>query len=296
MATAAAGPARCRNCGEPTGPRYCGHCGQAVERERRTAWALLSELAAEWFSLEGRLFRTLATLWRPGRLTVLNLDGKRAPFLTPMRLYLLASLLLFSSVLTLQPPDVRTVNLTVGGVPLHEADSDGTDAEVNLELFKPGQVSTRVLSLDEQVERLRSRPPQEVVDTLFASLRRVLPAALILCLPLLGLVLKLLYIRTGTLYADHLVFAVHFQSALFVVLAVAWLIVFLFGLGLIVSLPLYVAVLFLMLLVYLPLALRHVYRQGRWLTALKTVLLVMGYFRLLGLALGLSYLWAMWRL
>lgn len=285
-------PERCRNCGEPTGPRFCGHCGQAVERGRRTAWALLRELAVEWFSLEGRLFRTLGALRRPGRLTLLYLDGKRAPYLTPMRLYLLASLVLFSSVLALRAPDLDKINLSVRGETIHQAGEEEGGARVNMNLLTPGAAERYGLS--EQVERLRNTPPQQVLDTLFAGLRRVLPAALILCLPLLALVLKLLYVRTGTLYADHLVFAVHFQSALFVALALVWLLTLPLGAG--ASAAIYALGLLSMFALYLPRAQRRVYGQGRWRTAAKTMLLAVGYAGLFLLATGMSYLWAMGRL
>jgi len=285
---------RCRNCGEVTGPRFCGHCGQAVERGKRTAWMLVRELAVEWFSLEGRLFRTLGALRRPGRLTLLFLAGKRAPYLTPVRLYLLASLVLFSSVLALRAPDLDKINLSVRGETIHQAAEQEGGARLNMNLLTPGAAERYGLS--EQVERLRNTPPQQVLDALFAGLRRVLPAALILCLPLLALVLKLLYLGSGTLYADHLVFAVHFQSALFVALSLVWLLTLVLPGGAAVSAAIYVLGLLLMFAVYLPRAQRRVYGQGRWRTALKTVLLAVGYAVLFLLAAGMSYLWAMGRL
>ncbi len=87
----------CKNCGQPAGPSFCSHCGQEVEPRRGPLFALLHELFSEWLALDGRLFRTLAQLVRPGRLTVRYLAGRRAAHLRPFRLYLLASVLLFSS-------------------------------------------------------------------------------------------------------------------------------------------------------------------------------------------------------
>ncbi len=59
--------------------------------------------------------RTLRALLHPGQLKRLYLAGKRVRFLGPLRLYLLASLALVSSVLSLQPPDAREITLSIAG-------------------------------------------------------------------------------------------------------------------------------------------------------------------------------------
>lgn len=47
----------CANCGHAAGPRFCGHCGQALhDRRSPLAW-VVRELAEEWFSIDGRIFR-----------------------------------------------------------------------------------------------------------------------------------------------------------------------------------------------------------------------------------------------
>ena len=58
------------------------------------------QLAADWlggaFGLDARLWRTLKLLFlRPGQLTVEFLEGRRARYLPPFRLYLISSVLLF---------------------------------------------------------------------------------------------------------------------------------------------------------------------------------------------------------
>ena len=286
----------CRNCGRPAGPRFCGFCGQEVDAHRRSAWALLGELLASWFSLEGRLFRTLGVLWRPGRLTLRYLAGQRAPNLRPMRLYVLASLLLVSSLLALRAPDASEVSFRIAGKLVTAEET--ADAGRQVTLFAPESPSMRWIGgrWEERLERLQQAPPQRVLDQLFAGLRRMLPAALVLSLPLLAVVLKLLFVRTGTLLVDHLVFALHFQSALFLALVAAWALARLPWVGLLAELLLYVATFLAMVAVYLPLALRRVYGQPRWLTAVKTLLLIYGYLKVMQLALGLAVAFAVWRM
>ena len=86
-----------------------------MEPRRGPLLTLLRELLDEWLALDGRLVRSLAVLARPGRLTERYLDGRRVAYLRPFRLYLLASVLLFSSLLSLRAPDAGEVNLYIAG-------------------------------------------------------------------------------------------------------------------------------------------------------------------------------------
>lgn len=289
-------PTECRNCGRPAGPRFCGHCGQELEDRRQPLVPLVRELASEWFSLDGRLVRSLGALARPGLLTCHYLDGKRAAYVRPLRLYMVASLVLFSSVLALRAPDASEVDFFVAGVRVTAAPD--IPERPNLSILAP---DSNVLwwmagRLTDRVERLREVPPQDLLDSLFADLRRVLPASLILFLPFLALALKLLYLRGATLYVDHVVFAVHFQCALFLALALAWLLARAVGLGDLPRVLTYVVVGFLVMVVYLPVALRRVYRQPRWLTGVKTLLLIVCYAQLLKFVASIPMLFLILRL
>ncbi|MFQ5350071.1 MAG: DUF3667 domain-containing protein [Thermoanaerobaculia bacterium] len=285
----------CRNCGQPTGPRFCGHCGQPVDDRRRPLLRIIGEILDDWLSLDGRLLRSLLTLLRPGRLTVLHWDGKRAPHLRPLRLYLLASLALFSTVLTLHPPDAATVNLFIGDELISEATAEGSQRTVQIvdsNSFFGRRLQT---SWAEKFDRFRELPPQQLLDSLFGSLRRYLPAALILFVPFLAAGLKLLYLRSKILYLDHLIFALHFQSALFFALATAWLITRILRLELGPSLLAYVLSGLLMMTVYLGMALSRVYHQRWWWTTAKALLLTFIYSQLMSFWFGIAVSAAIWQ-
>lgn len=86
----------CLNCGTPLTGEFCHHCGQSAQSLRRPFWTLLSESLETFFSIDGRIAKTLPDLLlKPGRITRHYLDGQRARFIPPFRLYVLASLIFF---------------------------------------------------------------------------------------------------------------------------------------------------------------------------------------------------------
>lgn len=283
-------PASCRNCGNPAGPRYCGHCGQEVVERRGSFGSIARDLFAEWFSVDGALAATVRAIARPGRLTTEHLAGRRARYLRPLRLYAVASLALFSTALALRTPDVSGVDLYIGEELV--AESAPGNVRSSITLFSDEYVTRWfMVHSPDAVERVRAMPPQEVVDMTFDGLRRWLSTAMIASLPLLALVLKLLYLRRRVPYVEHLVFAIHFQSALFLALVAAWAIVFVARLDTLGSAVAYAVAGFAILLLYMPVALRRVYGRGRerlpW-TLLKAALVVYGYLQVVKLSVGLA--------
>ena len=86
----------CDNCGAPVTQKYCGNCGQRVEPPVHSLWHFLQEATEDLTHADSRLWRTLgALLFRPGFLTREFLDGRRARYLPPVRLYLVLSVLFF---------------------------------------------------------------------------------------------------------------------------------------------------------------------------------------------------------
>lgn len=178
-----------------------------------------------------------------------------------MRLYFVASLILFSSALDLPVPDASRFEVLIAGRAVTAPDDD--ERRGTLEFFDPGSPVTRWLESrhPERLERLRALPPQELVASMISGLERVLPTALVLFLPFLALALKVLYLRTRTLYV--LAYAAAGAAAL---------------------------------LAYLPLALRRVYRQSWPWTALKTAVLLVAYVQLPRLTVELAMVSVAWRL
>ncbi|MEH6810243.1 MAG: DUF3667 domain-containing protein [Hyphomonas oceanitis] len=92
----------CENCGAVVPDRFCSACGQLASSFHRPLWQLVSESIADMFALDGRLLRSLPLLmFRPGRMTRNYLDGKRARYVPPFRMFLLASVIFFLTIFTM---------------------------------------------------------------------------------------------------------------------------------------------------------------------------------------------------
>ena len=90
-------PPPCANCGAPVPERYCSRCGQDRGRTPHVPLSeLLGEAVSELFALDGRMARTvLPFFFRPGFLTAEYLAGRRVRYSSPLRLYLLTTLVFF---------------------------------------------------------------------------------------------------------------------------------------------------------------------------------------------------------
>jgi hypothetical protein len=120
--------------------------------------------------------------------------------------------------------------------------------------------------------------------TIAQSMLEHLPKALFVLLPLFAFALKLVYIRSGRFYVEHLVFALHNHAFYFLVLTATTFIPEAIG----------NFAAFLWCVVYSVLALKRNYAQGLVKTLLKGCMLGCGYSILLGFALlGAVFLGAM---
>ncbi|QNP39621.1 DUF3667 domain-containing protein [Lysobacter solisilvae (ex Woo and Kim 2020)] len=88
-------PTNCENCGTPLQGHYCHECGQSVHNPTRHFGHALEEVFESFWHLDGRVFRTLRDLMRPGRVARNYLDGQRARYIAPLRLFVILSLLTF---------------------------------------------------------------------------------------------------------------------------------------------------------------------------------------------------------
>ena len=307
----------CPNCDQLLWGQYCANCGQRARTRMITLWELLKDAGDLIASLDSRLWRTLGLLlFRPGRLTVDYLEGKRARYVPPFRLFISASIVFFfvASLLTnfdigedvvlrdetpattetTAPPGTEAPGANETGVQPPETTT--TPSDVNLTVGG-AKVDINMCNIDYQgvpdwiAELLPPERAQEICERITLDrgrsfMRAVLsniPAMMFLFLPVMALVMKLAYPLSGRYYAEHLLFLVHYHSFFYIF---SLLLILLeqaggrFAPGVLPTGLINTAA-FIYLMVYLFRALRRVYGQGFWLTLFKYVLM------------GLSYLMAL---
>ena len=131
----------CTNCGTALVGAWCHGCGQKEMDLRGSFFDLLLEFLRETFEVDGRVPRTIwALVAKPGALTEAFMQGRRASFTPPFRLYLACSLV-WLSVASLISLSQDWSGEEVDGVELHvtrSGDAPG-DVQFNVSTGDGGQ-------------------------------------------------------------------------------------------------------------------------------------------------------------
>ncbi|MEY2490400.1 MAG: hypothetical protein QOC70_2342 [Verrucomicrobiota bacterium] len=97
----------CENCGAPLTGEFCGKCGQHAIDYRRSIFRVVLDAADSFLNWDTKFLQTMSLLLlRPWKLTNDFNAGRRARYVHPLRLYLIASVLFFlvARALNLQSP------------------------------------------------------------------------------------------------------------------------------------------------------------------------------------------------
>lgn len=296
----------CKNCGARLSNQYCAVCGQRATVRIVSIWEVLRDVVDELFFLESRVWQTLGPLFfRPGLLTMDYLAGRRARYVPPVRLYIVLSVIFFVVVSLSGTVQIDTADPDVA----QEVGDGGGTAEIDLARDSDGIVGVIDVDNDEIPDACTiddgwtdSVPfGAEVREAMLASCDKIIadrgeafrdalaediPLMMIVFIPLLALSMKILYPFSGRYYVEHLLFFVHFHAFGFLLLTLLTLSdelaesftsletvgTLLFSAGMIY------------LFVYLFIAMRRVYAQSRFATAVKYALLACCYVVFLALS------------
>ena len=201
----------CHNCGiRLTGP-FCAACGQKALPLSVTVHDFLHEFTHEMLHVDGRIWQTVQRLiLSPGFLTREYLQGRRARWISPIRLYLIFSVAFFGlSALTGFRYGVSTaegesgVNISIRKMPPAGAPAGGSE-----------EAEARVKELGfENIAHLRESVNHAVLVWV--------PRVMFVLLPLFAWLVALAYRGIDPNYLHHLIFAVHVHAAWFAGAAIA---------------------------------------------------------------------------
>ncbi|MFL6583502.1 MAG: DUF3667 domain-containing protein [Chthoniobacterales bacterium] len=248
-------PPICANCGANLAGQYCHHCGQEHIRDPLAVKALVGDVATHITDIEhAKGFRTLRVLLtQPGRLTNEYCRGRRAPWIAPLKLYLTIfalSFFLYSAFKSVAVYDVSTLAATE----------------------KSGHM-TQLLSRIAEKSHVTLDAYTAAVN---AKWRTYLSFAQIVYPVVFAIALKLFYWRRR--FMEHSVFSLHYQAFALLIVIIAWPLYFLVGLSLTQRSVVVAALVTLVMMAYLVLAIRAVYRQSWTAATIKGLLLYVAYY------------------
>ena len=289
----------CQKCGTVLSGAYCTACGQKADVRILSLPAFIVDVAGDLCDFDARIWRSLRTLaFRPGRLTRLYLQGQRAKYTPPFRMYVITSLaffVLFSLVRSLAPTEpqgdaeLARAETQLPGVPSESGEVvegapdeqqtfsitiDDDDLECN---FNPTRVGP---ALRERLEAACERVESSNASSFGTAFTDNFPVTMLVFIPIVAAIMKLLYLFTRRKYVEHLLFFVHVHTFFFVVALVTVLLASFSRFAPVFEIPLRIvgAAVWLYFLAYLYLAMREVYGQSHRLTAVKYVVLGVSYF------------------
>lgn len=218
----------CLNCDAPLSGPYCARCGQRDVPPYPSVGDLVVDAFWELSGWDGRFASTVKTLVRrPGMLTREFLEGRRARYISPLRLYLMASLVYFliaAAAANVQADSLVRVIST-------------TPAERGVTISRPQRVAQAAsgalttkdgLTAEEKAKALKdieqAPSPMRVLlrkaisdPSGFKRARlEAMPRMLFVLLPIFAGIVALFYRKRN--YPEHLYFAIHVHSFIFLAL------------------------------------------------------------------------------
>ena len=288
---------------------FCPSCGQTTKNHRLSFWQVINDILVNFFALDSKVAKTLWPLISsPGKITESYNSGQIARYVPPMRMYLTVSILFFF-IQSLSNDTFDNVNITPTVETPTPIDSVANDLQrefgkeenpglagvevtdtisLSNSLGKIGRMinyaetakdkSTKkaleVLQLDDtQWNRWLYREAAKIAnldrDEFTEYVKGKIPLWLFLFLPVLAWVIKLVYMRHDLYYFEHLIFVYHVQTFLFILLSLALLAEYAFGID-------FGVLVFFGFIVYVLLAMKRVYLQSWRKTLFKFFVINLG--------------------
>ncbi|MBL7700209.1 MAG: DUF3667 domain-containing protein [Chitinophagaceae bacterium] len=100
----------CLNCNAQLSGRYCHVCGQENIDPRESIWSVITHFFNDITHFDGKFFRTVGLLIaKPGFLPLEYINGRRASYLHPIRLYIFTSAVFFLIFYTVLTPAIKSM-------------------------------------------------------------------------------------------------------------------------------------------------------------------------------------------
>jgi hypothetical protein len=201
--------------------KYCASCGQKDQPVPPDFHHFFHDVAHEFLHLDGKIVHSLKMLlFRPGLLTNEYWEGHRAAQVPPLRLYLVASVVMFGLILLL--PNVTRVPFEpTMKVTSTDYDNGAPHNIIELPVERRKEIVGQLFSPDSRWLLFRDplikavEDPKEFRHRLLGNASKTM----FVMLPLFALVTWLTFRRARRVYMEHLVLALHIHSIVFLLFA-----------------------------------------------------------------------------
>jgi hypothetical protein len=242
---------------------------------------LFRESFLDYFHIDSAFHKSIVPLiFRPGYLTVEYLNGRRASYVQPFKMFLVVSLIYFLlgsiEMPQLLKPAEETVKKAETPWTIDSVNMTSNPNELNLTIqdkkyeFGPPDTLRKYIRKYGLNVYVRYKYPTEgrfsrylikkvmlikLAEKSFDEILRHNASKLIfLLIPVAALLFKLIYLKQKRLYYDHLIFSLHFHTVVFLLFIVFQLIAILYPVPMLVQVSL--------ILLYLFFAMKRMYSQS----------------------------------
>jgi len=286
----------CLNCGTEVAGRFCQQCGQENVEVKESFFQLLTHFVEDLTHFDGKLWKTLKLLlFKPGSLTKLYIDGKRASYIHPIRMYLFISavffLFMFTGEVPEQPEKIGTKNTQAKDF------ASGFQEGIKLDLDEDAVKYKTIAEYNAAQQKLPSSKKDNLLDAvikkkgielnekysgdklkigkaLIEKFEQYFSRMLYISLPIFAFFIWVLYRRNKNHYfVDHVIFSIHIYCAFYIILFIAQMVTIVHDFFFDQSSGIIAFLVPISLFFYLYKSLRNHFNQSRKKTLLKYVIL-----------------------
>ena len=248
----------CLNCGETVLGKFCHHCGQENVEVKESFGHLIMHFFQDLTHFDGKLWKTLKLLlFKPAKLTQLYMDGQRANYIHPIRMYLFISTVFFLFIFSgeqvnkpeivkplpaialpktvlpnpvlpnsavfkkVDPKKENSLNLQIGGDSISYKTIAAYDsAQSKLpNTKKDNWLESSLVKKSIELNDKFKNDKFKFGTALVEQFEHYFSRMLYISLPMFALFLWILYRRNKNHYfVDHLIFSIHIYCAFFIIL------------------------------------------------------------------------------
>jgi len=309
----------CLNCGTEVAGRFCQQCGQENVEVKESFFQLFRHFLEDLTHFDGKLWKTLKLLlFEPGSLTKLYIEGKRASYIHPIRMYLFISAVFFLFMFTGEVPEKpeKIGNKTTEANDFASGFQEGINLNLDEDTVKYKTIAEYNASQQKLPESKRDNWLDAVIKkkgieinkkyngdkfkvgkALIEKFEQYFSRMLYISLPIFAFFIWVLYRRNKNHYfVDHMIFSIHIYCAFYIILFVAQSITTVKGYFNAEPSGIIASVVAFSLLYYLYKSLRNHFNQSRKKTLLKFIILNILTMFLMGILMIIFFMFSLFNI